>query len=89
MTTSHPFELTAGDYELYLTMLAKGKVDRMSELQRVIRVRPEDRDFLGTYRPKTSAETARNLRFHFDPDLDCYVSTLAAGWKASAATLQS
>lgn len=83
LASQHAFLLTSGDHEFIVQVLSKGRKDSINELKRTIRLRQEDADFLAANRPKPG-EPARNLRLHFNHDLNCYVSTLPAGWRAAA-----
>jgi hypothetical protein len=82
LTSQHAFELTTGDHEFVVQILAKARKKTIVDLKRTIRIRQQDADFLKANRPAPGV-SAKNLRFHFNHELNCYVSTLPVGWRAT------
>lgn len=77
------YDLTAGDFDLTLTIRTTSKIDHVLTLRRTFRLRTQDIEFLRVNR--TSVDR-RNLRLNFNPDLNVYLSMLPADIKASIVT---
>jgi hypothetical protein len=84
LVTDHPFDVTNGDYEVQVTFTSGSHKKKAVAITRVLRLKASDVTFLNENKVTPQKPVGQNLRFSFNPQIECYISSVPVNYRGLA-----